>query len=30
LRDGKVIKDSANEHIESAKKMLDSLPKSDD
>ena len=30
LRDGKVIKDNANEHIESAKKMLDSLPKQDD
>ena len=30
LRDGKVIKDEANEHIESAKKMLDSLPKLDD
>lgn len=30
LRDGKVIKDETNEHIESAKKMLDSLPKQDD
>jgi len=26
LRDGKVIKDTANEHIESAQKMLESLP----
>jgi putative ABC transport system ATP-binding protein len=30
LRDGKVIKDETNQHIESAKKMLDSLPKLDD
>jgi len=30
LRDGKVIKDETNEHIESARKMLDSLPKQDD
>ncbi len=30
LRDGKVIKDITNEHIQSAKKMLDSLPKQDD
>lgn len=30
LRDGKVIKDETNEQIESAKKMLDSLPKQDD
>jgi putative ABC transport system ATP-binding protein len=30
LRDGKVIKDAANDHIESAQKMLDALPKQDD
>jgi putative ABC transport system ATP-binding protein len=30
LRDGKVIKDSANEHIESAKKLLENLPKQED
>jgi putative ABC transport system ATP-binding protein len=30
LRDGKVIKDETNQHVESAKKMLDSLPKLDD
>jgi putative ABC transport system ATP-binding protein len=30
LRDGKIIKDEINEHIESAKKMLDALPKQDD
>jgi len=30
LRDGKVIKDETNGQIESAKKMLDSLPKQDD
>lgn len=30
LRDGKVIKDITNEHIQSAKKMLDGLPKQDD
>jgi putative ABC transport system ATP-binding protein len=30
LRDGKVVKDETNEHIESAKKMLDNLPKQDD
>ncbi len=30
LRDGKVVKDTINEHIESAKNMLDNLPKQDD
>ena len=30
LRDGKVIKDVLNEHVESAKKMLASLPKQED
>src|SRR5579859_597669 len=30
LRDGKVIKDSANENRKSAREMLESLPKSDD
>ncbi len=30
LRDGKVIKDAPNRQIESAKKMLDMLPKQDD
>ena len=30
LRDGKVVKDSVNQHIESAKKVLDGLPKSED
>jgi len=30
LRDGKVIKDTANENIQSAKKMLDSLPIQED
>ncbi len=30
LRDGKVIKDAPNERIESAKKMLDALPKQED
>lgn len=30
LRDGKVIKDIKNEHIESARKVLDNLPKQED
>lgn len=30
LRDGKVIKDEENKNVESAKKMLDALPKVDD
>ncbi len=30
LRDGKIIKDGLNEHIESAQKMLDNLPEQED